>query len=135
MVRVDLSRDESRVDGVEDAQTGEPPADAVDNVGRTGIGELVDDHSEEEQVDKRPYAIDPTLGGEVGLLHYRISTHAELRVDVARGEEDIGHDVGYLEQKVVVPRHRENGIAEQDREDSSWRAEGAAAGCAAMGSR
>lgn len=42
------------VDGVQDGEEGEAPGDAVDDDLLSAIEELVDDGSEEEEVNKRP---------------------------------------------------------------------------------
>lgn len=47
------------IDGVEDGEQGETPSDAVDDDGFAGVGELVEEHAEEEQVDECPDAKGP----------------------------------------------------------------------------
>lgn len=97
MVCVDLSGCESGIDSVENAKTRESPTDTVNNVSRTSIGELVDDHTQEEGVDEWPYSKDPSFGCEVGLLNHRIGTDAKLGIDIARSEKHIGNNVDYFE--------------------------------------
>lgn len=93
MVCVELSGCETGIDGVKDAETGESPTDTVNNVSRTGVGELIDDHTQEEGVDEWPYSKNPSFRGEVGLLNDGIGTNTQLGIDVARSEKDIGNNV------------------------------------------
>lgn len=97
MVCVELSGCESGVDSIENAKTRETPSDTVDYMGRTSLGELVDDHTQEQSVDKRPYSKDPTLGCEVGFLHDGVCANTELGIDIAGSEEDIGNNVDHFE--------------------------------------
>ena len=59
----------------EQAEEGEPPLDLVDDERLALLGELVDDESEQEQVDEGPHVERIGRRGDVGLL------------DKGRGEE------------------------------------------------
>jgi hypothetical protein len=56
------------VDGIEEAEGGEAPADTVDDDSLAVGGKLVDDGAEKEEVDERPDREGPRGGGDVGLL-------------------------------------------------------------------
>lgn len=66
-------------------------------------------------MDERPHSKDPSFGSEVSFLNDGIGSYAKLRVDIAGGEEDVGHNVGYFEEEVVVPSHLEDGLLALDK--------------------
>lgn len=47
MVTLGLGRDETGIDSVEQAKTGESPSNTMHHMGRSSVGKLVNDHSEE----------------------------------------------------------------------------------------
>jgi len=92
------------VDGVEEEKEGEAPVDAVDDDLLAALEELVDDGSEEQEVDDRPDAEGPAGWGQVGLLTGAVDVMGTSNgVDVASGEEDVNEDVDDLEKDTFSP--------------------------------
>jgi len=83
------------VDGVEDAEEGEAPGDAVDDDSFALREELVDDRSKEEDVDEGPNQERPRSGSEIGLL--------SSVIDITGGSN--GVDVGAQKQEVCDNIH------------------------------
>jgi hypothetical protein len=78
------------VNGVEEAEGGEAPADTVDDDSLAVGGKLVDDGTEKEEVDERPDREGPRGGGDVGLLAGRPRRGPGDGVDVgAYGSEGV----------------------------------------------
>ena len=91
------ARPDVDVDGVEDGEEGETPADAVDDdvlaVGR----ELVDDGAKEQEVNEGPDAERPGRRGDVGLLARRVGRGGPGDgVNVGAEEEEVDDDVRQL---------------------------------------
>jgi hypothetical protein len=82
------------VDGVEEAEEREAPADAVDDDVLAVRGELVDHSAEEEQVNEGPDAERPRRRRHVGLLAVPVREgRARDGVDVRPEEEEVRQDV------------------------------------------
>jgi len=78
------------VDGVEDGQQGEPPGDAVDDDALAGGEELVDDISEEKDVDDGPNVERIRRWGDIGLLSSPIwRLRPSDSIDIGSSQEDV----------------------------------------------
>ena len=67
-----VMRPDADVDGIEHRKKGEAPPDAVDDEFLAGVGKLVENEAEKEEVDERPDEEGPRGRSEVGLLSRRV---------------------------------------------------------------
>jgi len=95
------------VDGVEEDEEGEAPADSVDDGLLAALGELVDDSAEKQEVNDGPDTKDPAGGGEVGLFtSVVVRMGTSDRVYACSEEEDVCDYVDDFEEDTVCPlRH------------------------------
>lgn len=112
-----LRRPEGNVDGIQGSEQGETPGDALNDRAVAIFGELVDDGSEEKQVDDRPgkktlndcagthnnddsspNGKSPRRGGNIGLLAPVVCTIPSRREteDIRPQEEEIHNDIDDL---------------------------------------
>jgi len=98
------TRPDVDVNGVEDDEEGEAPVDAVNDNLLAGFEELVDDGTEEEEVDNGPNAECPSSGSEEGLLASAVVVVGTSDgVDVATGEEEVDENVHDFEEDAFCP--------------------------------
>jgi len=93
------------VNGIEDRKKWETPANAIDDDGLARIGELVENETEEEKMDKGPDKKGPGGWSQISLLSRVVHiTRASDGVDVAAKEQEIHYNVHDLEENAILPR-------------------------------
>jgi len=99
-----LSSPDVDINTGKDGQEREAPGDAIDDGAFTGREELVNNESEEEQMDEGPDSECPWGGGEVGFFTGAVDgVGCSDAVDVGAEEKDIHDNVHDLEEDPVFP--------------------------------
>lgn len=93
------------IDGIEDRQERETPSNAVNGDLLASVGELVDDITEQQEVDERPDDKGPACRGEIRLLGGLVNvTGTRNSINVAAEEEEVDDNVDNLQKDAIFPR-------------------------------
>lgn len=92
------------VECVENREDWETPSNTIDDDSLSGIGELEDDVSEQQEMDKRPDQESPPSRGEIRFLGGVVDvSRTGNGVDVRSEEEEIHDNVYDLEEDTILP--------------------------------
>jgi len=92
------------VECVENHEEWETPSNTIDDDTLSGIGELEDDVSEQQEVDKGPNEEGPPSRGEISFLGGTVDVAGTGNgVDVRSEEEEIHDNVYNLEEDSIFP--------------------------------
>jgi len=98
-------RPHTNVDGIEHRKKWEAPADAIDDEFLAGACKLVENETEEKEVNEGPDEEGPGRWSEVGLFSRAVHVaRASNGVDIATEEEEIHNDIYNLEEDAIFPR-------------------------------
>jgi hypothetical protein len=95
---------DAHVECVENCEDWETPSNTIDDDILSGIGELEDNVSEQQEVDKRPDQESPPSRGEIRFLGAVVDVSwTGNGVDVRSEEEEIHDNVYNLEEDTIFP--------------------------------